>query len=96
MGENLTHLPDVLNHAHRGGRIMRQNLVLSGLIIGVLIPLAALGVLGLATVVAVHELAEIVVIANGVRAGRRRTAAQPPGELASSTVVAGKALNVPA
>jgi len=71
MGEQLTHLSDVIAHARRAGRIMRQNLVLSGLIIGTLIPLAALGVLGLATVVATHELAEIVVIANGVRAGRR-------------------------
>ncbi len=68
---HLSHLPEVLAHARRAGRIMRQNLVLSGLIIGVLIPLAALGVLGLATVVATHELAEVVVIANGVRAGRR-------------------------
>ncbi len=73
MGEHLTHLPEVLAHARRAGRIMRQNLVLSGLIIGVLIPLAAFGVLGLATVVATHELAEVVVIANGVRAGRRAT-----------------------
>jgi len=73
MGESLTHLPDVLGHARRAGRIMRQNLVLSGLIIGVLIPLAGFGVLGLATVVATHELAEVLVIANGVRAGRRRT-----------------------
>jgi cation-transporting ATPase G len=71
MGEHLTHLPEVLAHARRAGRIMRQNLVLSGLIIGVLIPLAAYGVLGLATVVATHELAEVIVIANGVRAGRR-------------------------
>ncbi len=37
-----------------------------------LIPLALTGVLGLAAVVAVHELAEIVVIANGVRAGRTK------------------------
>jgi len=73
MGEDLTHLPDVLAHARRAGRIMRQNLVLSGLIIATLIPLAAFGVLGLATVVATHELAEVVVIANGVRAGRRKT-----------------------
>ena len=57
---------------------MRQNLVLSALIIGILIPLATLGVLGLAAVVATHELAEIVVIANGVRAGRRGTKAQIP------------------
>jgi hypothetical protein len=35
-----------------------------------LVPLAASGVLGLAAVVLVHELAEVVVIANGVRAGR--------------------------
>ena len=79
MGERLTHLPDVLEHARRAGRIMRQNLVLSGLIIGTLIPLAAFGVLGLAAVVAAHEVAEVAVIANGVRAGRidRRV---PPSE----------------
>ncbi len=77
MGENLRHLPEVLDHARRAGRIMRQNLVLSGLIIGFLVPLAAFGVLGLATVVATHELAEVLVIANGVRAGRRT--ATPPG-----------------
>jgi cation-transporting ATPase G len=50
---------------------MIQNLVLSGLIIAVLIPVAAFGVLGLAAVVAIHELAEILVIANGLRARRR-------------------------
>ena len=72
MGEQLTHLPDVFAHARHARRIMVQNLVLSGLIIGTLIPLSALGVLGLASVVATHELAEIVVIANGVRAGRSR------------------------
>jgi len=70
MGESLTHLPEVLRHARRAGRIMRQNLVLSSLIIGTLIPLAALGVLGLATVIATHEIAELFVIANGIRAGR--------------------------
>ena len=82
MGEDLAHLPEVLGHARRADRIMRQNLVLSGLIIGILIPLAGLGVLGLATVVATHELAEVLVIANGVRAGRvaadRRLAPQRP------------------
>lgn len=35
-----------------------------------LVPLALFGVLGLASVVLAHELAEIAVIANGVRAGR--------------------------
>ena len=71
MGDDLRHLPDTFVHARRAGRIMRQNLLLSGGILLTLIPLAATGVLGLAAVVAVHELAEVVVIANGVRAGRR-------------------------
>jgi len=73
MGEELAHLPDVFAHASRAGRIMRQNLALSAAILLVLIPLAAAGVLGLATVVATHEIAELFVIANGVRAGRRQT-----------------------
>ena len=71
MGEELTHLPEVLAHAQRAGRIMRQNLALSAAILLTLVPLAATGALGLAAVVATHELAEVVVIVNGVRAGRR-------------------------
>jgi cation-transporting ATPase G len=51
---------------------MLQNVGLSLAIITVLMPLALLGILGLAAVVLVHELAEVVVIANGVRAGRTR------------------------
>lgn len=49
---------------------MIQNLVLSGLIIAVLIPVAAFGWLGLGAVVATHEIAEIAVIGNGLRARR--------------------------
>ncbi|HEV2753556.1 MAG TPA: HAD-IC family P-type ATPase, partial [Solirubrobacteraceae bacterium] len=71
MGHDLRALPDALRHARRAGRIMRQNLALSGTILLTLIPLAATGLLGLAAVVAIHELAEVMVIANGVRAGRR-------------------------
>ena len=52
---------------------MIQNLILSGVIIAVLIPLAGTGVLGLGAVVAIHELAEIVVIANGLRAAAAST-----------------------
>ena len=53
--------------------IMRGNdlvFAFPALLIAILIPLAVFGVLGLATVVLIHELAEIMVIANGVRAGR--------------------------
>jgi cation-transporting P-type ATPase G len=71
MGDQLTHLPELLDHAVRTRRIMVQNLVLSGAIIAVLIPVATAGLLGLGAVVATHELAEIVVIANGLRARRR-------------------------
>ncbi|MGW3353184.1 heavy metal translocating P-type ATPase [Nonomuraea rubra] len=76
MGEDLRHLPQAMAHARRSRAIMLQNVGLSLGLITVLIPLAAFGVLGLAAVVAVHELAEIVVIANGVRAGRAK--ALPP------------------
>ena len=70
MGEDLRHLPQALAHARRSRRIMLQNVGLSLAIITILMPLALFGVLGLAAVVLVHEVAEIVVIANGVRAGR--------------------------
>jgi cation-transporting ATPase G len=78
MGEDLRHLPQALHHARRSRRIMLQNVGLSLAIITVLMPLALLGALGLAAVVLVHEVAEIFVIANGVRAGRTRPLAAPP------------------
>ena len=80
MGEDLRHLPQTFTHARRARRIMLQNVGLSlGLIIA-LVPLALFGVLGLAAVVLVHELAEIVVIANGVRAGRTKPLTAAPIE----------------
>ncbi len=76
MGEDLRHLPQAFAHARRARRIMLQNVGLSLAIVVGLMPLALFGVLGLAAVVLVHEVAEVVVIANGVRAGRN---AQPLG-----------------
>ncbi|HQZ85044.1 MAG TPA: cation-translocating P-type ATPase, partial [Actinomycetota bacterium] len=70
MGDDLRLLPHAFDHARRTWRIMLQNVVLSIVLIAVLIPLALFGVLGLAAVVLVHEVAEVFVIANGVRAGR--------------------------
>ena len=84
MGEDLRHLPAVLRHARRAVGIMRQNLILSGAIIVALIPLAALGVLGLAAVVAAHELAEVLVIGNGLRAGRAPAPVIPAPPAASA------------
>ncbi|MCF6509805.1 cadmium-translocating P-type ATPase [Blastococcus sp. MG754426] len=72
MGEDLRHLPQAFSHARRARRIMLQNVALSlGIVVG-LMPLALFGVLGLAAVVLVHEIAEVFVIANGVRAGRTK------------------------
>ena len=84
MGQDLRHLPQALAHARRSRTIMVQNVGLSLALITVLIPLAAFGVLGLATVVLIHELAEILVIGNGVRAGRVRPL--PPFTAPQATV----------
>lgn len=70
MGEDLRHLPRAFAHARKARKIMWQNVGLSLAIVVGLMPLALLGILGLAAVVLVHELAEVAVIANGVRAGR--------------------------
>ncbi|CRK55326.1 Lead, cadmium, zinc and mercury transporting ATPase; Copper-translocating P-type ATPase [Alloactinosynnema sp. L-07] len=80
MGEDLRHLPQAFTHARRARSIMLQNVGLSLAIVVGLMPLALFGVLGLAAVVLVHEVAEIVVIANGVRAGRAKPLALTPGD----------------
>lgn len=67
-GHDLRLLPQAMDHARRGKHIMNQNIVLSLAIILILPPLAITGVLGLAAVVLIHELAEVLVIINGLRA----------------------------
>lgn len=69
-GSDLRLIPGALAHAQRGRRIIHQNIMLSVLIIAVLLPLAITGALGLAAVVLVHEVAEVAVILNGLRAAR--------------------------
>jgi cation-transporting ATPase G len=70
-GHDLRLIPEALAHARRGRRIMTWNIGLALAIIIVLFPLALFGVLGLAGVVLVHEVAEVLVILNGVRAAKR-------------------------
>jgi cation-transporting ATPase G len=70
-GHDLRLIPGALAHARRGRRIMTANIGLALAIIIVLFPLALFGVLGLAGVVLVHEVAEVIVILNGLRAARR-------------------------
>ncbi|GAA1324121.1 cation-translocating P-type ATPase [Leucobacter albus] len=69
-GTDLRLIPLALAHARRGHRIITQNIWLSLAVIAALLPLAITGVLGFAAVVLVHELAEVVIIANGLRAAR--------------------------
>lgn len=69
-GNDLRLLPRAIAHARRGRRIMTGNIGLALLIIVALFPLALTGSLGLAGVVLVHEIAEVVVILNGIRAAR--------------------------
>ena len=73
-GHDLRLLPRAFDHARRGRRIINQNIILSLLIITALLPLALFGVLGLAAVVLVHEIAEVIVILNGLRAASTRKA----------------------
>ncbi len=89
MGQDLRHLPRVLDHARRSHAIMRQNIGLSLLIVVALVPLAVFGALGLAAIVAIHEIAELVVIANGLRSGRNDTsplAALPTTKVTGLTI----------
>lgn len=75
-GSDLRLIPDAIAHARRGRAIMTGNIALAMATIVVLFPLALFGLLGLAAVVLIHEIAEIVVIGNGLRAvrtGRRPT-----------------------
>ncbi|WP_311324238.1 cation-translocating P-type ATPase [Corynebacterium matruchotii] len=69
-GSDVRLIPVALAHARRGRRIMTGNIGLALAIIVGLFPLALFGVLGLAAVVLVHEVAEVIVIGNGLRAGR--------------------------
>lgn len=91
-GHDLRLLPGAFAHARRGRRIMTWNIGLALAIIIVLFPLSLFGVLGLAGVVLVHEIAEVVVILNGVRAARRpksvgNLTAAPSNKTIESTAV---------
>ncbi|WP_332839458.1 cation-translocating P-type ATPase [Brevibacterium antiquum] len=76
-GTDLRLIPDALAHAKKGRSIMTGNIALAVAIIVVLFPLALFGVLGLAAVVLVHEIAEVIVILNGLRAARSKRRIYP-------------------
>ncbi|MGV2950596.1 heavy metal translocating P-type ATPase [Glutamicibacter sp. AGC46] len=87
-GHDLRLIPQAIAHARRGRRIMNQNIVLSLLIIVVLPPLAITGVLGLAAVVLIHEVAEVIVILNGLRAARTKSSRTSRPKMRSTSMQA--------
>ncbi len=87
-GHDLRLIPQAIAHARRGRRIMNQNIVLSLLIIVVLPPLAITGVLGLAAVVLIHEVAEVIVILNGLRAARTKSSRASRPKMRSTSMQA--------
>jgi heavy metal translocating P-type ATPase len=70
MSDDLKQMPAALAFGRKARRVSRQNIVLSLSVLVVMIPLALLGVLGVAMTVAIHEAAELLAVANGLRAGR--------------------------
>ncbi|MEW6474804.1 MAG: cation-translocating P-type ATPase [Actinomycetota bacterium] len=80
MGDDLRRLPEVIAHARRAHRIVRQGMMLSSAIMAVLLPLAVTGSVRLAAAVLAHELAGVLIIVNGLRAGRRVELGRRPGD----------------
>lgn len=70
MADDLRQVPAALEYGRKARRVSRQNIVLSLAVLAAMIPLALLGVIGVALTVAVHEAAELIAVGNGLRAGR--------------------------
>lgn len=69
MADDLRKVAVALDFGRKARRVSRQNIVLSIAVLVVMIPLAVFGFLGIATTVLVHEVAELLAVANGWRAG---------------------------
>ena len=67
MADDLSRLPYLIRFSRRNRAIIRQNLVLSVLVIGSLVVGAVAGVFALPVAVLAHEISEFVVIASGLR-----------------------------
>lgn len=69
MADDLNKILLALDFGHKARGVSLQNIVLSIAVLVAMIPLAVLGVIGVATAVLVHEAAELLAVANGTRAG---------------------------
>lgn len=82
-GTDLRLFPKALAHARRGRAIMVTNIALALLIILGLFPLALFGILGLTSVVLIHEIAEVVIILLGMQAAKTPQSFAKSGATAS-------------
>lgn len=67
MADDLEKLVDALSLARRAQGIVRQNLILSAVLISCLVAGAVTGLFSLPLVVIAHEVSEFIVIGNGLR-----------------------------
>ena len=86
IGEDLTLVAFAIRVGRRARAIGTQNIVFALTVLAVLIPLAVLGVLSVAVAVLTHETSELLAVANGLRAGGRRTLRCPQGAGAECVV----------
>lgn len=63
----LTCLPHLIHFSHRSWQVIRQNLILSILVISTLVAAAIMGIFSLPVVVITREISEFVIIASGPR-----------------------------
>lgn len=73
MADDLNKVITALDFGAKTRRVSAQNIVLSLAVLVAMIPLAVIGLISVAVAVVVHEAAELVAVANGVRAGRIRS-----------------------
>jgi len=67
MSEDLGKVAHALRLGRRVRRISRQNIVFSLILLAILIPSALLGMLSVAAAVFIHEVSELLAVANGLR-----------------------------
>jgi len=72
MADDLLKVEEALHLGRKARRVSAQNIVFSIAILIAMIPLAVVGVIGVALTVLVHEASELLAVVNGLRAGRLR------------------------
>lgn len=77
MADDLNKVVTALDFGAKTRRVSAQNIALSLAVLVAMIPLALIGLVSVAMAVVVHESAELVAVANGVRAGRIKSLGTP-------------------